>query len=93
MGSVWEAAICLRLSLNINCRKSPAYQEYRTTPLPAKLVVTLENSPSKVPAAVQPFHFGGRSDKGSIVCCAAPLTTKEAPGSVWNVAPITRSGT
>ena len=58
-------------------------------------VVTLENSPSKVPAADQPFsHFFSAEAVSSAVslACPAPLTTKEAPGSVWKVAPTARSG-
>ena len=49
-------------------RKSPAYREYRTTPLPA---VTLESSPSKVAAADQPvIHLGGGGQRRVVhLCC------------------------
>ena len=50
--------------------------------------MTLENSPSKVPATDQPFiHFISAEPVTSAEsdACAAPLTTKDAPGSVWNV--------
>jgi len=50
-------------------RKSPAYREYRTTPLPA---VTLESSPSKVAVADQPvIHLGGGGGQRRVVhlCC------------------------
>ena len=57
--------------------------------------VTLENSPSKVAAADQPFsHFISADAVVSAESCAcdAPLTTKLAPGSDWKVAAIDRSG-
>ncbi len=41
--------------------------------------------------AVQPFHFGGSSDERSIRCLCRTIDDKDAPGSVWNIAPITRS--
>jgi hypothetical protein len=55
----------------------------------------LENSPSKVAAADQPFiHLISTEAVVSAesCACAAPLTTKLAPGSAWNVAAIDRSG-
>ena len=57
--------------------------------------MTSENSPSNVAAADQPFLQ--RISTEAVVsaeseACAAPLTTKEAPGSDWNVAPIARLG-
>jgi hypothetical protein len=57
--------------------------------------VTSENSPSKVAAADQPLiHLNSAEAVVSAESCAcvAPLTTKLAPGSVWNVAAIERSG-
>ena len=42
--------------------------------------------------AVQPFHLGRGGDERGVGACAAPLTTNEAPGSVWKVAAILRSG-
>jgi hypothetical protein len=47
--------------------------------------VTLENSPSKVPASENPFsHFISAEPVTSAAspACAAPLPTKNAPGSV-----------
>src|SRR5471030_893270 len=55
--------------------------------------MTLENSPSKVAAADQPLsHFFSAEAVTSTesLAWAAPLTTKDAPGSSWNVAPILR---
>ena len=72
-----------------------AHQAYRTTPLPAYERVTSENSPSKVAAADQPFsHFFSTEavTSAELEACAAPLTTKLAPGSVWKVVAIERSG-
>jgi hypothetical protein len=57
--------------------------------------VTSENSPSKVAAVDQPLiHFisADAVTSAESIACAAPLTTNEAPGSVWKVAPIERSG-
>jgi hypothetical protein len=57
--------------------------------------VTLENSPSKVAAADQPFSHFISSDaevSAESAACAAPLTTKLAPGSIWKVVAIERSG-
>jgi hypothetical protein len=71
-----------------------AYQAYRTTPLPAWQRVTLENSPSKVAAADQLLvHFNSAEAVVSAEseACAAPLTTKLAPGSVWKVVAIERN--
>ncbi|MGY3410347.1 hypothetical protein ACVWZV_006460 [Bradyrhizobium sp. GM5.1] len=48
--------------------------------------MTSENSPSKVPAADQPFiHFIWRDAVVSAdsLACLAPLTVKLAPGSAW----------
>src|SRR6478752_3440418 len=56
--------------------------------------MTPENSPSKIAAADQPLrHFISAEAVVSAesLACAAPLTTNEAPGSVWKVAPILRS--
>ena len=50
---------------------------------------------SRVAAADQPFlHFISMEAVviAESAACAAPLTTKEAPGSDWKVAPIERSG-
>jgi hypothetical protein len=41
----------------------------------------LDYRPTFANQPVQPFHFGGGSDEGSIVCLRGPLT-KDAPGSV-----------
>src|ERR1700687_2112304 len=76
-------------------RESSADQIYRTTPFAASRRVALENSPSKVAAADQPFiHFISTEAVVSAesLACAAPLTTKDAPGSVWKVAAMLRSG-
>ena len=57
--------------------------------------MTSENSPSKVTAADQPLsHFFSTEAVTSAEseACTAPLTTKLAPGSVWKVAAIERSG-
>jgi hypothetical protein len=57
--------------------------------------VTFENSPSNVAATDQLFlHFISMEAvvRAESAACAAPLTTKLAPGSVWNVAPMLRSG-
>jgi hypothetical protein len=57
-------------------------------------VVTLENSPSKVPAADQPFShvFSAEAvSSAASLACRASLTTNDAPGSVWKVAPMLRS--
>jgi hypothetical protein len=57
--------------------------------------VTSENSPSKVAAADQPFsHFISTEAvvSAASLACAAPLTTKDAPGSVWKVAVTLRPG-
>jgi hypothetical protein len=57
--------------------------------------VTFENSPSKVVAADQPFiHFrsADRVVSAQSLARPAPLTTKDAPGSAWKVAPMLRSG-
>ena len=57
--------------------------------------MTLEKPPSNVTAVDQPLrHFISAEAVTSAAsgACAAPLTTKDAPGSVWNVAPILRSG-
>jgi hypothetical protein len=62
----------------------------RRTPLPAQALVTFENSPSNVAAADQPlFHFISIDAVVSAesAACAAPFTTKEAPGSVWKKRP------
>ncbi|HWJ20692.1 MAG TPA: hypothetical protein VNR65_18395 [Geobacterales bacterium] len=48
--------------------------------------MTLENSPSKVVAADQPFsHLFSTEAVTSTEspACATPLTIKDAPGSVW----------
>jgi hypothetical protein len=53
--------------------------------------VTSENSPSKVAAADQPvshFFSSPAVTRAESEACAAPLTTKLAPGSVWKVAAI-----
>ena len=53
----------------------------------------MENSPSKVAAADQPLSNFFSTDavvSAESCACAAPLTTKDAPGSVWEVAPIER---
>ena len=57
-----------------------------TAPRPCRrsCVVTLENSPSKVAAADQPFsHFiSAEAVTSAASCaCAAPLTTKDAPAA------------
>ena len=54
----------------------------------------MENSPSKVAAADQPLiHLISAEAVVSAAswACAAPLTAKDAPGSVWKVAPMERS--
>jgi hypothetical protein len=58
--------------------------------LSAQELVTFENSPSNVAAADQPlFHFMSIDAVVSAesAACAAPFTTKEAPGSVWKNRP------
>src|ERR1700709_937812 len=78
-----------------NCAGLSLYQAYRDTPLPAYERVTPENSPSKVAASENPFsHFISADPVTSAasLACAAPLTTNDAPGSVWKVAAILRSG-
>ena len=55
----------------------------------------MENSPSKVAAADQPFiHFISADAVVSAEseACAAPFTTNDAPGSAWKVAAIERLG-
>jgi hypothetical protein len=57
--------------------------------------VTLENSPPKVATADQPFiHLISAAAvvTTELLACAAPLTTKLAPGGDWNVAATERSG-
>ena len=57
--------------------------------------MTSENSPSNVPATDQPFiHFSSAEAVVSALsrACAAPLTTKLAPGSDWKVALTLRFG-
>lgn len=64
-----------------------------TTPFPAQLVLTFENSPSKVVAADQPLsHFHSREAVVSAEPAACLAATKLAPGSVWKVASTLRSG-
>jgi hypothetical protein len=65
--------------------EATGHHAYRTTPLPALLRVTFENSLSKVAATDQPsFHFSSADAVVNIDshACAAPLTIKNAPGSV-----------
>lgn len=55
----------------------------------------MENSPSKVPVADQPFiHLISAEAVVSAesLACRAPFTTKLAPGRAWNVAATARSG-
>jgi hypothetical protein len=57
--------------------------------------VTFENSPSKVAEANQPLiHLisAEAAVSAESCACAAPLATKDAPGSVWKVAAMLRSG-
>jgi hypothetical protein len=57
--------------------------------------VTPENSPSKVAASEKPFSHLISADavvSAESRAWAAPLTTKLAPGSAWNVAAMLRSG-
>ena len=57
--------------------------------------MTLENSPSKVPVADQPFiHLISADAVVSAASLAglAPFTTKDAPGRAWKVAATARSG-
>src|SRR3954468_19674124 len=72
-----------------------AHQAYLTTPLPAYELLTSENSPSKGPAADQPFiHFISMETVVSAdsLACPAPLTVKLALGSAWKVELMARSG-
>lgn len=55
----------------------------------------MEHSPSKVAATDQPFTHLSSAEaevKAASRARAAPLTTKDAPGSVWKVAPMLRPG-
>ena len=55
----------------------------------------MENSPSKLASADQPLaHFSSAEAvvRAESRACAAPFTTKLAPGRVWNVAAMLRSG-
>src|SRR3954452_14930404 len=56
---------------------------------------TLEKSPSKVAAADQRLSYFISTEavlRADSLACAAPWTTKEAPGSAWKVAAMLRSG-
>jgi hypothetical protein len=57
--------------------------------------VTSENSPSKMAASEKPLVQLVSAEvvvSAASGACAAPSTTKEAPGNVWKVARIVRSG-
>ena len=87
-----------RAEAEVACLKSGAVKEtadlVRINPISGPGVCGAE-FPLKVAASENPFsHFISAEPVTSAAsrACAAPFTTNEAPGSVWNVAAILRSG-